>query len=362
MRAFFDLVEANRIELPEAELARLEPALLLALRRAGIVRDGDPGRVEVSLPDLGRTLRTLYGALSRGLTLPSTVDERPVLLGWTGEGATQREIVLVAQPARALAWALRRPWRCLVLLPTARELTVDVRERHARGALVEVEALEEVLVVRGGRLLRKEAPRTRSKAASVSSEGSATPRVRRAAATVQGASALGESAVPTVETGKAFLAGAQRWNQVRLCLVSSALLRVDLPGRSVRCTAADMGMVSARSRKPTVVWEALVAICEDHGYFKTTRFGGIAATKKVISRLRARLHDVFDLSASPFRRYRRGTGWQARFDARPDLPGDTAGGSFRDSRRVPLGDKSASPAEGDDDFFERDPSTRNDID
>ena len=335
MRAFLELVEADRVYLPETELASLGTALLSALRDAGIVRPGDPGMAEISPTDLGRTLRKLYGVLSHGVTLPSTLDARPVLLGWTGEGATQREIVLVASPPRGLAWALRRPRRSLVLVPTARALTDDLRERHGSGALVEVEALEEALVVRGGRLLRRRATASRT-------EGEAPSRVG--------------SEAPTKGEGKALLAGAERWNQVRLCLVHYALIRVDLPGRSVRCTATDLGMVHPRSRKPTALWQALVAICEDDGYFKTTRLGSIAATKKVISRLRARLHELFDLRASPFRRYQRAMGWQARFEARHDLPEDKQGGGFGDPRRVALGDKYEGREDDSVDFPQRDPT------
>jgi hypothetical protein len=335
MRAFLELVEADRLYLPETEVASFGAPLLSVLRDAGIVRDEDPGMVELSLSDLGRTLRKLYGVLSRGLALPSSLDERPVLLGWTGEGASLREVILVAHPTRGLSFALRRSQRSLVLVPTSRALTDEVRARHGAGALVEVEALEEALVVQGGRLVRRRAPH---------------PALH---ATAPATLAAG---VPTVGKGRALLGGATRWNQVGVCLVNYALLRVDLPGRSVRCTAADLGMAHPRSRKPTVLWEALVALCEEHGYFKTTRFGGVAATKKVVSRLRARLHELFDLKLSPFHRYRRGTGWQARFVARPDLPSDKIGGGPGGSRRVSLGDKSDGPVDDEVDFSEGDPS------
>ena len=159
MRAFLELVEADRLYLPETEVASFGASLLSALRDAGIVRDEDPGMVELSPTDLGRTLRKLYGVLSRGLTLPSSLDERPVLLGWTGEGASLREIVLVAHPTRGLSFALRRSQRSLVLVPTSRALTDEVRARHGGGALVEVDAPEEARVVHGGRPVRPRAPR-----------------------------------------------------------------------------------------------------------------------------------------------------------------------------------------------------------
>jgi hypothetical protein len=347
MRAFLELVEADRFLLPEAELSGVDPVVLVALREAGIVREGDPGFAEVSAADLGRVLRKLYGVLSQGLALPSALDDRPVLLGWTGEGASRREVVLVVNPTRGLPWALRRPYRALVLVPTSRTLTEARRERHGKGAFVELEALEEALVVRGGRLARRGA---------TTPERPASPATRAPAA----AASLGEG-LPDRQVQAAhdavhapLLAGAKRWNEVRICRVNDALLRVDLPGRSVRCTPVDVGMVNPRSRRATVTWDALITLCEASGYFHTTRFGGIAATKKVISRLRARLHELFDLRPSPFHRYRKGTGWQARFEARPDLPKEHDADIFRGlpgrARRVALGDIPGDKATDDVDF------------
>ncbi|HEY3819361.1 MAG TPA: hypothetical protein VGL81_19465 [Polyangiaceae bacterium] len=312
MRAFFDRIEANRFAVAGVRLADLDASLVAAMRRARIVLDGEAGEPEVSPAGLVATLRRLYAIASHGVALPSVLDDRPVLLGWTGRGAEEREVVLVPRPSVALGSALGRPFRCLVLVPTARELSPTRRRRHGPGAFLEVEALEESLSVAKGRLVRV-VPAARARVgARAASPGS----------------------------GRAHLAGAVRWNQVRVCLVDQTLVRVDLPDRSVRCAPADFGMVNPRSRKPTVLWEALVTLCEEHGHFKTTRFGSAEATKKVISRLRARLREAFALQAPPFRRYQSGVGWRTHFDARPDLPEDgTSGeGGLRDW--VQLRDKS----------------------
>jgi hypothetical protein len=233
---------------------------------------------------------------------------------------------------------MRRPHRSLVLVPTARILTHDLREAHAPGSMVELEALEEALVARGGRLVRKQARATASK--------------REDAATKL-------PAAPSVGEPKAFLAGAKRWNEVRICLVNQALIRVDLPGRSVRCTSADLGMVHPRTRKPTASWAVLVRLCEDEGYFKTTRYGSVAATKKAISRLRGKLHELFDIKAKPFDRYLTGTGWKARFVAQGSVPDDFRGGGRRARLRGSVGDKSGGPAEDDVDFLSDDPNSWN---
>jgi hypothetical protein len=85
----------------------------------------------------------------------------------------------------------------------------------------------------------------------------------------------------------------------------------------------------------------LSAFCDGHGTLKTTRFGSAAATKKVVSRLRARLREAFDLKAPPFRRYKTGVGWRCHFEARPDLPEDTLEGRRRKDEWFSLSDKSA---------------------
>jgi hypothetical protein len=66
MRAFLELVEADRLYLPEIEVASLGAPLLSALRDAGIVRDEDPGVVELSPMDLGRTCVRSTGSSAAG--------------------------------------------------------------------------------------------------------------------------------------------------------------------------------------------------------------------------------------------------------------------------------------------------------
>jgi len=124
-RALLGLVEADRLRLPEAEVASLGAPLLFALRAAGIVRDEDPRMVDLSPADPGRALRKRDRVLSRGRLLPSSLNRRPVLKGRTGEGATLRETVLVAHPKQGVAFALLRSQRSLVLVPTSHAL------RHA---------------------------------------------------------------------------------------------------------------------------------------------------------------------------------------------------------------------------------------
>ncbi len=60
------------------------------------------------------------------------------------------------------------------------------------------------------------------------------------------------------------------------------------------------------------------------------RFGGAVATKKVLSRLRKALGEIFGLEQDPFEPYRGNTGWRARFQARPDLPDGLAREAYED--------------------------------
>ncbi len=343
MRRFLQLVEQGRTYLPAADLPDLGPGVLPALRAAGILRNGDPGMVELSLPDLGRLLRRLYGVLSHGTALPTELDDRPVLLGWTGEGAAVREVVLVAHPSRGLPFALRRPYRSLILVPLARHVNLMQRQRHGPGALVQVEALEHVLRVRGGKVVRSGRAPALTFNQTVEVDLHATPG-QPARPSPRGAPVR----APGPEAPR--LAGAQRWNQVRVCRLEGEVLRVEVAGRIVHCGPADLGMVHPRTRRPTAPWRVLVAMCEAHGLFQTTNFGSADATKKLVSRLRARLRELFDLRASPFHRYREDSGWRTRFAALPELPEHLDEDAVKERNEILLGDKSPPRERGDVDF------------
>jgi hypothetical protein len=103
----------------------------------------------------------------------------------------------------------------------------------------------------------------------------------------------------------------------------------------------------------------LVRLCEDEGYFKTTRYGSVAATKKAISRLRGKLHELFDIKAKPFDRYLTGTGWKARFVAQGSVPDDFRGGGRRARLRPHVGDKFAGGTEDEVDLLSDDPNEWN---
>jgi hypothetical protein len=302
------LVEGDHHLVRAAELSAVAPEVLVAARRAGILRADDPGLEDLSATDLARALRALYGLSGRGRPVPPVFAPAATTLGWTGTGRGAREVLFCARPRTGLARALQRKRPTLVLVPSARHLTPLLRERHAPGARVELEALEEALVALGGRLVRRAA-------IAPDAPGIERPPAQPGAASPADGS---PSTPPTVP-----LRGlAKRWTELRLCLLDRTTVRIDAGGRCVRCTHVDFGMAHGRTRKPTRSWDVVEEICERGGYFRTSRLGNAEATKKLVSRVSRDLQALFGIEGSPFHRYRSDCGWRSRFDARPDLPED----------------------------------------
>ena len=303
MRALLELVETGVLMARTRELEEsLDKASLRARRSAGILRPtGDGTTEELSPSDFMRALRGLYAIEGRGLPVPGVFDPAFQSLGWTRDEGGDRAVVLVTRSTVGLPIALHYPGRALLLVPTARAVTARHRERHGPGRYLHVEVLEEALTVRRGKLAR---------AGASTSDASAASRALHARVVL--------------------IPGVLRWNQVRMCLVNQRTLRIDVPGKSIRVTHVDLGMAHHRSREPTRLWEVLVELCEEHGYFKTRRFGSKHATKQVLSRLRKGLAAIFGLEDDPFEPYRRGTGWRACFQARPDLPDGLPGDPYED--------------------------------
>jgi hypothetical protein len=299
MRALMELVEGDHHIVRTSELSAVAPEVLVAARRAGILRPDDPGLEDISATDLARVLRALYGLSSRGRPVPTSFVDAAATLGWMGTGDDAREVLFCARPRTGLSKVLDRRLPTLVLVPTARHLTPQLRERHAPGAPVVLEALEEALVSLGGRFVRRAAIAPDAPGIDVA----AVERMKIA---------------PTI-----VLRGvAKHWTDLRICLLDSTSVRVDAPGRSLRCTHVDFGMAHGRTRRPTLAWEVLEEVCLRGGFFHTSRFGNANATKKLISRVRRDLQQLFDIPGSPFHRYRSDCGWRSRFKTRPDLPED----------------------------------------
>jgi len=300
MRALMALVEGDHHLVRTAELSAVAPEVLVAARRAGILRADDPGLEDISATDLARVLRALYGLSGRGRPVPPSFAAGATALGWMGTGRGAREVLFCARPRTGLARALQRKRPTLVLVPSARHLTPLLRERHGPGARVELEALEEALVALGGRLVRRASIAPDAPGIEPPDDSPSTP--------------------PTV-----MLRGiAKHWAEMRLCMLDGTTVRIDVGGRCLRCTHVDFGMAHAHTRRPTLLWEVVEEICERGGFFRTSRFGNAVSTKKLVNRLSHALQELFGIDGSPFYRYRSDCGWRSRFEARGDLPEDHA--------------------------------------
>jgi hypothetical protein len=302
VRPLLDRIELGHCLIEARELSAMDAASVDALRRAGILRRMDETLDEISVSDLSRALRALWEVEGRGLFTPAKFERWPLTLGWAKDGDGEREVVLVVPTELALLNALIRERPTLALVATDRHITRDMREKHAPGAMVVLDVIDESLCVREGRLAR--AHNVAPDAASLD----VMPRVDA-------------SRTPLPAKPVSF-AGVERWNQVRICLINQQTVRIDVPGRKQRCTYVDLGMAQRGSREPTRQWEMLVAFCEAHGVFVGRRFGGPKATKKVISRLGIELRALFGLTDKPFLDYRTDRGWEARFQALSDVPSD----------------------------------------
>jgi hypothetical protein len=288
-----ELVEGERHVVRTADLAKVAPEVLAAARRAGILRPEDPGFEDLSASDLGRVLRVVYGLSGRQRPVPAVFEDAPAPLGWMGTEKRAREALLCARPERSLAKALARKKPTLVLVPTARHLTRALRKRHAPGAVVTIEALEEAIVALGGRLVLR---------AAIAPDGP-------------------EIGVRPVVASIDLVGLAKSWTELRVCLIDNTSVRIDYPGGSVRCTHVDLGMAHGRSRAPTQPWDVLWEICEHGGYFQTSRFGNENTTRQAVHRLGRHLQGLFGIQGSPFHDYRKAGGWRSRFEAQNHLPG-----------------------------------------
>jgi len=323
MRALMELVEGDRHIVPTADLERkVAPDVLAAARRAGILRPDDPGFEDLSPTDLSRVLRAVYGLAGRQRPVPAAFEDAASPLGWMGSGEDEREVLLCPRPASGLAAALARERPTVVLVPTARHLTPALRRRHGPGAVVALEALEESLVALGGRLVLR---------AGIAPDAPGARAPRALAQRVQ------------VDRSTQLAGHATRWTDLRICRIDSTTVRVDFPGRSVRCTHVDLGMARDSTCAPTQTWDVLWEICEHGGYFQTSRFGNENATRQIIHRFGRHMQRLFGIEGSPFHRYRKAGGWRARFEARRDLPEDPDG-AVGDNCRVQSTGSAVAPS------------------
>jgi hypothetical protein len=295
---------ASRAELEAA----LSPDELAALRSAAIVRDTeDPDMLELSLSDLIRALRVLYGAEGRGLVAWSTIQSTPMAVGVLTDAQGWRDVALVSGARHGFEVIAMRHGRTLALTFTADHLTRARRHACCPGARVEIEVLEETLCAEGGRLARRATPVPVHVPTPVLVPAPAPPPP--------------PTPDPVLASGPRY-PGAASWADVRITAESWTLVRIQHGPNVSRATAVDLDMARAGSRKPTVLWHALQVVCDGQGTFRSRTLGKPEATKKTLSRLGFALRDLFGLDESPFHPYARGTGWVARFVADDNVDQD----------------------------------------
>ncbi len=300
MRPFLELL-GDCVHLADTErlAATLAPGELDALRAEGFLQPtGSAGFEEVSVPDVVRLLRALWGAGSGGLRTRAKLGHAPMLLGWLEIDDEPCELVLCADDRHAIAAAARRRERALVLVPTERAVTPELRRRHGSRARVRVVVLCEQLGVHGGRVCRVDLP--------VPMPAPLPPRAR--------ATAHGPALPSRPSHGNALDAErADAWEALTFTKLDKHTLRVRFGRLSRRLTAQDLGLTGTRSRRTSILFEMLMAFCENGGRLKTGRFGNAQATKTTLSRLRAKLRAAFGIEGDPFLDYKPGLGWSARF-------------------------------------------------
>ena len=288
---------ASRAEL-EAALA---PDDLAALRSASIVRDTEePDALELSMSDLIRALRPLYGAEGRGIVAWSTIQPTPMAVGIGSDAQGLRDVALVSGARHGFEVIAMRHGRTLALTFTADHLTRAQRHACCPGARVEIEVLEEALCAEQGRLARRATPVPVHVPTPVIVPAPAPPPP--------------PAPDPALASGPRYPC-ATSWSEVRITAESWEIVRVQHGPNISRATAVDLDMAKAGSRRPTVLWHALHIVCGGQGTFRSRTLGNPKATKKTLSRLGIALRDLFGLEESPFHPYVRGTGWVARFVA-----------------------------------------------
>ena len=179
-----------------------------------------------------------------------------------------------------------------MLVPTARSLAPEMATRHAPGAQVEIEVLEDGVGVRGGKLVRATKLRLVAPAEAALDESPATPQKPRAPAPAEGLAAA---------------IGATKWSEIKITVVNGHTVRVQCGKISVRRSYIDLGF-GGENRNPIDKWKYVMAICAGHGTFRWRQFGNYPAAKNAVAVVQKLLKTAFGLADNPFHRYKSAIG------------------------------------------------------
>ncbi len=375
LRAYFAAIEAGATAIARADLAReMTAAELEALGRARLLKAGAPftswpcdqatsgcGRevvahdadggsgflavcegsceqedrcldVTLGAADLARAVLDV-GALAAALcalyrlerTAPSRARperggadraEEPAYLGEERTRERTRDVFFVSRPyspvlAAFLDARARVTRETLVLVPTARAVASALAARHAPGARVEIDVLEDALAVRQGTLARETRLRLVMPASAPPEND---PRA-------EAPNAVRKPKLPPVEGGLASAIGATKWSQIKMTVVDGHTLRIQCGPISVRRTYIDLGFGGA-NREPLEKWKIVIAICEGHGSFRWKAFGSFPTVKNAVSVVQRTLKGAFGLADNPIRPYNGALGWKAKFFASSESGSD----------------------------------------
>ncbi len=366
LRAYFAAIESGATAVARADLAReLTPAELDALGRARLVKAGTPftswpcdqatsgcgreivpdggsaflgvcegsceqedrcldvpldagalARAMLDLGALAAALRALYRLERAGPSRASRPAEpcaepadEPACLGEERSPERTRDVFFAARPSAPVLAAflearLRVAREALVLVPTARAVPSEIAARHAPGARVEIEILEDAIAVRQGKLSRE----TRLRLVPPPADALAPNDAPEAPKAVRKPNA------PPAPTGLAAQIGATKWSQIKITAIDGHTLRIQCGQTSVRRTYLDLGFGGA-NREPIEKWKIVIAICEGHGSFRWKQFGAFNAVKNSVYVVQRMLKHAFGLADNPIRPYDGALAWQAKFFA-----------------------------------------------
>ncbi len=237
-------------------------------------------------------------------------EVRPPVLVATLDGSA-RDVFWAGSPRDTdlAAWCARRARAgrgTLVLVPTTKDVPLEVAARFAPGDVVEVRAVGDLIAVRDGALAL----------AHDDARAEAIPAARP-----MPAPSPASAPVPLpVAAGIAALLGVSRWEQIRFDVVDPHTVRIEANGKTLLRTFVELGFVDGRKRDivtPTAAWPLFLL------FYKRKRIKPSAyaeegnkpfGVKKAIERIGAALRASFGLPEHPIHSYsKRSRLWEARF-------------------------------------------------
>jgi hypothetical protein len=291
--------------------------------------DADVRTVVVRASALVQLTARLLGVARVPHDLPATwgAPTEPRAIGVEQRGAgggASRDVFLSLRPEREVsaAWlALReraaRP--ALVVVTTTRRLDPELVARHGPMDRVELLALDQALALESGAValtlagagMRALAPERATNDVEGERAEEAEPKTRKKAA----------AHVPLRKTRGLALPPVATWRDLRVCLVNPTTVRFDAGGKYARFTAAQLGLASGTTQKPTRAWMVLAMTCDHGGLFTYVKFDKRwGVVRRCVSRLGLRMQELFGVEEPPFERPWNGT-YRAKFIARVGVPG-----------------------------------------